>query len=301
MRKKKDWIKRIGIVIFALVAIGSYLYANNPQWFGKGGVIGDVSTEQAGIVDFIDCGQGDSALLCSDGEVTLVDTSTGKNAEQVIEHLEERGIEKIDHLVLSHPHEDHIGNAREVLETFDVKNIYMKCPTKGTEPTSAVYLDLLKEIQRQGKTIHSVAAGDVFTCGDFELTVLGPLNDYEDLNDQSIILRAVYGDCSFLFTGDMETEAEEDLVKYYGSGLLSTVLKVGHHGGQTSSSDAFLRVVKPRVAVFSCGEDNSYGHPHQEALDRLIACSAKIYRTDLNGTITVYTDGKNVEVREAVA
>lgn len=295
-RRKKDLVKWIGIVVFVLVAVVSYLTAEHPDILQ----IGKVTDENKGVVDFIDCGQGDSALILSEGEAALIDASTGSETEKIISHLKDRGVKTIKHFVLTHPHEDHIGGAKEILETFEVENIYMKRPTKGTEPTSAVYINLLKEIQRQGKGVINAEVGKTFSCGAFEFDVLGPLGEYQDTNAQSIIVRAEYGDCSFLFTGDMEKDAEEDLVEHYGVDLDSTVLKVGHHGSDTSSCTAFLKAVSPQIAVISCGEDNSYGHPHDEALQRLEEQKAKIYRTDLSGTVTVYTDGNKVEVQEAV-
>lgn len=300
-RRKKDYVKIGGIAVFLMVAIVSYLYSSYPDLFGKGVAVGNVAPENAGVVDFIDCGQGDSALILSEGEVTLIDTSTGENTEQVLEHLESRGIEQIDHLVLTHPHEDHIGGAKAVLENVEVENIYMKRPTSGTEPTSAVYLNLLKEIQNQGKTVHNVQVGETFTCGMFTFTVLGPLEEYEDLNDQSVVLQGVYGDCSFLFTGDMEAGAEEDLVDRYGRSLQSTVLKVGHHGSSTSSSEAFLQAVDPQFAVISCGTDNRYGHPHEETVGLLTQMNVELFRTDTMGTVTVYTDGTSIDFEEAAA
>lgn len=296
-RKKKDFIKGIGIVVFLAVAVISFLYSNT-DLFDNDVTVGNVASENSGVVDFIDCGQGDSALILSEGEVALIDTTTASEVDHVITHLERRGIKKIDHLVLSHPHEDHIGGAKEVLENFEVENIYMKRPTSGTEPTNATYIGLLKEIQAQGKSIHSVGVNDTFICGAFTFTVLGPLEEYKDLNDQSIVLQGVYGECSFLFTGDMEADAEKDLVNQYGFLLHSTVLKVGHHGSSTSTSKEFLQAVDPQFAVISCGVDNSYGHPHVETLELLSEMNSGIYRTDTMGTITIYTDGKTIEFKE---
>lgn len=282
-RLKKDVIKSIGIAVFLAVGIVSALYA-------KQGRILPLSSEDH-YVDFIDCGQGDSTLLVSDGVVTLVDATTDDEAERVLDHLKARGICTIDHFVLTHPHEDHIGGAEEVLEQFQVKNIYMKRPTAGTEPTTSVYLNLLKEIKNQGMKVHAVKPDDRFQCGSFEIQILGPVAEYEDLNDQSIVLRAQYGETSFLITGDQETTAEKDLVARYGPSLKSTVLKAGHHGSSTSSGKAFLKAVSPEYAVISCGEDNSYGHPHRSLLDRLEEREIPYYRTDTQGTITFYTDG----------
>ncbi len=298
-RRKKDYVKLIGIIVFIAVAIGSYIYSNHPDWFRKELAVGPVNTTNSGVVDFIDCGQGDSALLLSKDEVVLIDAGTAENSEQVIKHLQNRGIEKIDHLILSHPHEDHIGNAKEILETFRVEKVYMKKPTSGTAPTSKVYLNLLKELKDQGLSDCFVKVGDTFEAGDFIFTILGPLHEYKDLNAQSIVVRAEYGECSFLFTGDMEADAEEDLVGQYGSALRSTVLKSGHHGSSTSSSKVFMNAVAPQFAIISCGEENSYGHPHKETLALYDQMKVSVYRTDTMGTITMRTDGKTIEIQEA--
>lgn len=295
-RRKKDWVKIIGIAVFMIVALISYLYSNQfVDLFGGKPDIVDADT----YVDFIDCGQGDSTLIKSGIEVMLIDSTTRNDAEKVVEHLKKRGIERINHFVLTHPHEDHIGGAVRVLEEFEVDNIYMKRPTAGTEPTSSVYLGLLKSIASLGKKVTSLEAGNTFICGNFDFTVVGPLEEYEDLNNQSLVLHAVYDRVSFLFTGDMEAPAEKDLIREYGDRLNSTVLKAGHHGSSGSSSKAFLQTVAPKYAVISCGADNSYGHPHKETIERLDAQNVTYYRTDTQGTVTFITDGNYVQYQEA--
>lgn len=288
-KKKGDLIKVIGIVVFIAVAIVTVLQNH----FGSSDSNAEVTTDC--YVDFIDCGQGDSSLLVSDGVVTLIDASTRSDGEKVVKHLEKRGINKIDHFVLTHPHEDHIGGAVDVLEAVHVENIYMKRPTVGTEPTTSVYINLLKKIKELGMTVHAVKPEDTFESGSFNVTILGPVNEYTDFNDQSIVLRAECGKISFIFTGDQEIPAEEDLVSRYGRLLQSTVLKMGHHGSSTSSGNAFLDVVDPEYAVISCGVDNSYGHPHKEAIARLDKRDISYLRTDEQGTITFYTDGKTIK------
>lgn len=290
-KRKIDLVKSIGMAIFLAVAIVSALYANADKLFLKQGT--DPGTDC--YVDFIDCGQGDSSLLVSDGVVTLIDATTRDEASKVVDHLKGRGIKKIDHFVLTHPHEDHIGGAQDILSEFEVENIYMKRPTSGTEPTTSVYIKLLKKIKELGKTVHAVGTEDTFTCGAFDMTILGPVKEYKDLNDQSIVLRAEYKKISFIFTGDQEIASEEDLVDRYGASLRSTVLKVGHHGSGTSSGDVFLEAVDPEYAVISCGTDNSYGHPHDEAVERLEQHGVTYYRTDIKGTVTFYTDGEVIK------
>ncbi len=290
-RKKKDYIKSIGIIIFIAVGIVSALYAKEGRLFPKS----DEGFASDCYVDFIDCGQGDSTLMVSDDAVALVDATTADNVKSVIDHLKQRGIEKIDHFFLTHPHEDHIGGAQEVLENFAVENIYMRRPTVGTEPTTSVYLNLLKTIKKQGKSVHAVEPDEMIQCGDLKIKILGPVEDYRDLNDQSIVLRAEYEKISFMITGDQEIPAEKDLLSYHGtSALKSTVLKMGHHGSSTSSGTSFLNAVSPDYGVISCGTDNSYGHPHKETISRLEKMGIVYYRTDLQGTVTFYTDGSSI-------
>ncbi len=293
-RPKKNWITIIGIAVFVIVGAVSYFSENLP-------LSDHDSVDAACYVDFIDCGQGDSTLICSEGEVTLIDATTGEDQEKVIDHLRQREIKKIDHFVLTHPHEDHIGGAVAVLDVFPVGKIYMKAPTPGTEPTTAVYINLLKKIKKLGKKVNAVEAGENFNCGEVQFEVLGPLKNYNDHNDQSVVIKAKIGKTSFLFTGDQESGPEKDLVDHYGERLKCTLLKAGHHGSSTSSCTAFLDAVSPRYAVISCGEGNSYGHPHKETLERFQKHNITYYRTDTQGTITFITDGKTLTYQEAVA
>ena len=294
--KKPDLIKIIGIAVFMIVGILSFLYSEGYFQDKTAGVVTETDT----YIDFISCGQGDSTLIVSGDDVMLVDTTTADESQSVVDHLKSRGIKEIDRLVLTHPHEDHIGGAGSILDEFEVGEILMKKPTKGTEPTTKVYIQLLKKIKTLEIPVKNAVLGDEFTCGKWNFTVLGPIDEYEDLNDQSVALRGVYDDISLLLKGDQESGAEKDLVEKYGYELRSTIYAVAHHGSSGASCDTLLDAVSPQYAVISCGVDNSYGHPHQETLDRLEACNAQIYRTDLDGTVTLYTDGKNVEYKENV-
>jgi competence protein ComEC len=291
-RKKHDIVKIIGILAFVIVGILSYLYSN--------GIIGEQTLEpmEDSYVDFIDCGQGDSALISSEGESVLVDTSTSDESESVVSHLKKRGISKIGVLILTHPHEDHIGGAEAVLEQFEVEKIIMKRPTKGTEPTSAVYISLLKKIKEKDVEVVNATPDVKFSCGHWEFSVLGPIEEYEDLNDQSIVLHGFYGKTSILFKGDQEKKAEKDLLDRYGGQLRSTIYAVSHHGSRSSSCDEILDAVRPQYAVISCGDENSYGHPHKETLERLEERGIAVFRTDIDGTVTFITDGVTIEHKE---
>lgn len=297
MRNKRlTSLTAVGVIAALLLASFGYLYFNKLWIFASD----EKDSYGEAYVDFIDCGQGDSSLIVSNDCVTLIDTTTAQSAQNVVDHLEDRGIEKIDHLVLTHPHEDHIGGTSMVLDTVEVETIYMKEPTKGTKPTSKVYKTLIDRIKDEAIEVSWVEVGDSFECGDFNFTVLGPTEDYKDQNNQSIVLMAEYDDVSVLFTGDQEEKAEKDLIEEYGYALDVTVLKAGHHGSKGSTCDAFLDVVRPEYSVISCGEGNSYGHPHDEFLERMEERNITYYRTDRDGTVTVYTNGDTVTIEKQV-
>ncbi|MBQ7090348.1 MAG: MBL fold metallo-hydrolase [Clostridia bacterium] len=287
---KKKYVKNpLLFVLACVIALAAYLYTNK-LWIFEEKPVGSTDT----YVDFIDCGQGDSTLLVSNGQAVLIDATTGENSNDVVRHLKERGIKRLDYFILSHPHEDHIGGATAVLNAVEVDTVCMKEPMEGTEPTTMVYLRLLEAIDDKKIRVSFAEIADRFECGEFQFEILGPVEDYEDLNEQSIVLSATCGDVSFLFTGDQEKAAESDLLKRVGNKLKATVLKVGHHGSSGSSCDDFLDKVSPRYGVISCGVDNLYGHPHSETLKRLKERDIKYYRTDIDGTVTAYTDGKTV-------
>lgn len=294
--KKRDLVKIIGIGVFIIIGILSFLYSN--------GYIDPRTTDPVEsndtYIDFISCGQGDSALIVSGENVVLVDTATGDESSAVINHLKRRKIEKIDYLVLTHPHEDHIGGASFVLDEFEVGSVLMKRPTKGTEPTTKVYIELLKKIKIKEIPVFDATVGKEFSCGEWKFKVLGPIDEYKELNDQSVVLHGVYNHVSVLLKGDQESGAEKDLVEKYGSQLKSTIYAVSHHGSSGASCDELLNAVSPRYAVISCGSDNSYGHPHQEVLNRLDERNIRVYRTDIDGTVTLYTDGVSVEYKETI-
>jgi len=240
-------------------------------------------------VHYIDVGQGDSALVLCDGQSMLIDGGEASESSKIYSYLKSNGIAHLDYMVATHAHSDHIGGLSGALNYATVGTAF--CPV--TEYDSKTFSSLLKYLDAQGVEITVPTAGDTFALGSAVVQILGPQKAYDDPNDTSIVLRVVYGDTSFLFTGDAERTAEADILEA-GYDLDSTVLKVGHHGSDTSTSYPFLREVMPEYAVIQVGKDNSYGHPTEDTLSRLRDADVKVYRNDLQGTIICTSDGTAV-------
>lgn len=237
-------------------------------------------------VTYLDVGQGDAALLECAGEYMLIDGGETSASSTMYTVLKNKGIDYIDTLVITHAHSDHAGGIAGALNYAKVGTAF--CPV--TEYDSKAFGNVVKYLGEQGVSITVPEAGETFTLGSAQVTILGPLMEYEETNDTSIVLRVDYGETSFLFTGDMEQPAEKDLINT-GSYLEADVLKVGHHGSSTSTGYQFLREVAPSYAVISCGEGNSYGHPHDETMSKFRDADVTVYRTDLQGDIICTSDG----------
>ena len=243
-------------------------------------------------IHFIDVGQADSALVICDGHYMLIDGGNAEDSDLVYSYLERRGAKRLDYMVATHAHEDHIGGLSGALNYTAVDAAL--CPV--TEYSSKVFQNMVKYLGEQGKALTVPEPGDKFSLGSARVEILGPVREYDDTNNTSIVLRIDYGETSFLFTGDMETKAEEDLIDS-GANLSATVLKAGHHGSDTSTGYRFLREVMPEYAVISVGEGNKYGHPSSEVLSRFRDAGAEVYRTDMQGHVIAESDGKTVTFR----
>lgn len=243
-------------------------------------------------VHFLDVGQGDAALILTpEGKAMLIDTGEASEKEFIIEYIRSANIETLDYLVLTHPHTDHMGGASAILEAFDVKTVMMP----DAESNTTTFLRLLETIDNENCNVIIPKVKDTYNLGTAIITCLGPVTQYEDLNDMSLVLRLDYGSTSFLFTGDAEAPAEQDMMKAHSPMAFSAdVLKLGHHGSSTSTTKAFLAAVSPTFAIASCGENNEYDHPHTEILSAMKGANVTLLRTDLDGTVILTSNGSKV-------
>ena len=240
-------------------------------------------------VHYLDVGQADCILVQCEGENLLIDGGNVDDSDRVVSYLLDQKVAKLDYVVCTHAHEDHVGGLPAVLAVFETETLW--CPV--TEYDSKCFRDFLYYADQQELTLTCPQPGSTYELGDAQITILGPVNVYDEPNNTSIVLRVNYGETSFLFTGDAETQVEQDILDA-GFDVSATVLKAGHHGSSTSNSYRWLREVSPAYAVIPVGTDNVYGHPHDEVLSRLRDAEVITYRTDLQGHIVCHSDGNNV-------
>lgn len=240
---------------------------------------------------YIDVGQADACLLEYDGHFMVIDTGDNDDETFMVQYLQEKGVATIDYLVGTHPHADHIGGMDAVINHFDIGSIYMPRISANTQ----TFEDVLTAIEDKNLSVSTPVAGEEFSFNGIPVQILSPLQTYEDTNNNSIVLKLNYDKTSFLFTGDMEIEAETD-VENAGYDLSADVIKVAHHGSSTSSSLSFLQKVSPSYAIISVGANNTYGHPEEAVLRRLADLGTQVYRTDEVGTITVSSDGTTIKI-----
>lgn len=245
-------------------------------------------------VHFIDVGQGDATLVISDGHAMLIDSGDVDKYNDVQWYLRNHGVRKLDYLIATHPHSDHIGEMSEIIDSFEIGTFIMPDFPDELTPTSYVFEQLLLSLKQKDLKITS-AADTSFKLGTCEVTTFTPKGEYDDLNNYSVVVKIVDGDNSFLVTGDCETAEEEDLISQ-GFDLSAKVLKAGHHGSSGSTGYDFLNKVLPRYCVISCSLDNTFGHPSGETLRRVRKYTEKIYVTSVCGDIVFYSDGEGLDM-----
>lgn len=240
-------------------------------------------------IHFLNVGQADAALVLCDNKAMLIDGGNAEDSSLIYSYLKNHAVSNLDYMICTHPHEDHVGGLSGALNFATVGIVYCSMNDYDTK----TFQNFKKYLEKQGRQIQIPSAGDSFALGSATVTVLGPVGYYSDPNNMSIVLRIEYGNTSFLFAGDAEVDSERDILDT-GATLNSTVLKVGHHGSDTSTSYRWLRETAPQYAVISVGEDNSYGHPTEQTLSRLSDADVTLFRTDLQGHIICASDGNTV-------
>lgn len=249
------------------------------------------NTEGKLIVHFLDIGQGDSIFIeLPNGKTMLVDAGENYHGQGIIDYVQTAGYKQLDYVVATHPHEDHIGSMPYIVRNFEVGSIYMPDVTANT----ATFESLLKAIKAKNLRIKNGRTG-VHVIRDGELTadIIAPDKpDESNLNNSSIVMLLTFGNVSFLLTGDAETK-ELNAIR---ADMHATVLKAGHHGSKTSTTQTLLKKISPDVTVISCGKNNDYGHPHAEVLKMLKSANSTVYRTDRDKTVIMTTDGSSLTV-----
>lgn len=300
MRYKKTLLGSIICIILSVIMYG-YLetpnlsYAETVEYventkdeytverLGEKSAVGELE------IHFLDVGQADSTLIICDGQTMLIDAALDDQGTKIQNYLQKQGIDRLDYLVLTHPDADHIGSADVIMTKFEIGTIFMSNFEKETK----TYKNLFKLIEENNIKYLSPAVGNVYALGSASFQILAPNREYDDPNDASIALMITHGENNFLFTGDAEKAAEEDMLAN-GLNLDADVYHAGHHGSKTSSTEEFLDAVSPRYTVISCGIDNSYGLPDAEVLNNLRARYIKVFRTDEQGTIVATSDGEEI-------
>lgn len=303
-RTKRKITKAIFSVILVLIlSVAGYIFKDQiPGGFlGNDATVGGPLDNIPAVTDpnyltvhYIDVGQADAILVACGGEYMLIDAGEDDGDDRVIHYLTDLGIDEIDLVVATHAHSDHIGEMGDVLNAIPAVEVWYPEYRHGTKTEQR----FLTAVDGCGANLYEPELGDTYDLGGATVTVLGPVKEYDDPNDMSIVVLVQFGDDRFLFTGDMENTdaAENDLVAYWGEeALRADVLKVGHHGARTSTSYHFLRSVSPSYAVISVGEGNTYGHPTSETLNILGQAEVYVYRTDTMGTVVAVSDGQDIE------
>lgn len=302
-RTKRKITKAIfSIILVLILSVAGYIFKDQiPGGFlGNDATVGGPLDNIPAVTDpnyltvhYIDVGQADAILVACGGEYMLIDAGEDDGDDRVIHYLTDLGIDEIDLVVATHAHSDHIGEMGDVLNAIPAVEVWYPEYRHGTKTEQR----FLTAVDGCGANLYEPELGDTYDLGGATVTVLGPVKEYDDPNDMSIVVLVQFGDDRFLFTGDMENTdaAENDLVAYWGEeALRADVLKVGHHGARTSTSYHFLRSVSPSYAVISVGEGNKYGHPTTEALTILGQAEVYVYRTDYMGTVVAVSDGENI-------
>lgn len=293
-KRKSKKIKSIFEIVIAtiLLILGSIFYREQSSEKAFVEYDGDYFLE----VHYIDVGQGDSSLIINNADdiSILIDGGETDYGDDVLGFLKSQNIEELDYVVATHPHSDHIGGLVQVLNNLPVKNVIMP----DIEHTSKTYENLINGILNNEANTEVIIAqnGMNLEFGNLKAEIYAPFGNTDDLNNNSVVMKMDYAGNSFLFTGDMEKVVEEEILDY-GYNIDVDFLKVAHHGSDTSSSDEFISEVSPEISIIQVGAGNSYGHPTEQTLEVLKKYETEIYRTDLNGDISILFDNDGYTIK----
>lgn len=293
--KSKRRLRLISFVIAFFIiaaAVAWFLYEDGYFSEGKNGIFLSRPAEGSAEFHFIDVGQGDATLIRTNSGDILIDAGPNGAEQALRDYLDSYGIKEFEMCIFTHPDEDHIGGADMIIKEYGVKTVLM--PEAESETTT--FSSLLDAIEEKGVNVLNAVQNQEYNVGELSLFILSPDGTKQIIkNNYSIVLKAQIGSISVMLQGDAEAAAEEKIVKAYPADFLCCdIMKLGHHGSSSSSSDTWLAAVRPRIAIISCGKGNSYGHPNAETLNRLRKYGTDVYRTDKLGSIVFSTDGKDI-------
>ncbi len=264
--------------------------------FSTIGIVEGVKQQDSNFsVYFLDVGQSDCTVIVCDDEVMLIDSGTVNQVHNIRESLYSLEIKEIDYLFVTHQHDDHMAGASKLIDEYKINNIFMPKLSSINFVDSLTYQDLINKIAINNINPFAVSCGDIFHVGSASVRVLAPMKQDENLNNMSLVLKVTYGETSFLFQGDSEEKVEKQIMSS-GANIKADVIKIGHHGSNTSTSESYLQAVNPQYAIISAGIDNSYGHPSTPIIRRLVNNDVQIFLTSYHGDITISSDGKNISV-----
>lgn len=251
----------------------------------------DANNQNVMKVNYIDVGQGDSILVQVNGKNLLIDAGPNSSTDKLVSYLNKQNIKKLDFVVATHPHEDHIGAMDTIINKYNIGEFY--APKKTT--TTKTFESMVNALKSKNIKINAATAGVSLDLGkNVKCEMIAPnAPNYEDLNNYSAVIKITYGNSKFLFMGDAESLSEKEILNK-NHDISSDVLKLGHHGSSSSSSKAFLDKVSPKIAIISCGKNNDYGHPHKETSTEMKKRNIQVYRTDIDGSIVLISDGKKI-------
>lgn len=293
-------ILRTTIIIFVLCLFINLLIGFNiisaSDFYSNFGIIDDIEKSSSDFtIYYLDVGQSDCSIIVCNDEVMMIDTGTLNHNIKIRGALLALGIDEIDYLVVTHPHDDHMGNAAEIIKKYNVKNIIMPKIVDNGQIETQTYDHLINSIAKYNVNPMTAKFGYKIYLGNASIDFLAPFNQENDLNNMSIVLKVSYGDTAFLFQGDAESGVENKIINT-GADISADVIKVGHHGSSTSTSEKYINNVNPSIAIVSCGADNSYKHPNKQIIDVLDNCDIETYITAYNGNIMITSDGQKIDI-----